>query len=94
MIYVTIKIYNSGLHEPIQAHTGPYRPIQAHTGPYRHFKNMKMAFYNRNGQNMLAKNIFYINPNTMIHVVIKIYHSGLFRPIQAFQKHVNRIYFL
>jgi hypothetical protein len=34
----------------IQAYMGPYRPIQAHTGPYRHFKNMKIASYNRNGQ--------------------------------------------
>jgi hypothetical protein len=54
--------------------------IQACTGPYKHFKNMKIAFYNRNGQNILAKNIFYISPDTMIHVVMK---NISFRPLQA-----------
>jgi hypothetical protein len=47
MIYVTIKNIKF---RPTWAHTDPYRPIQAHTGPYRHFKNTKIAFYNRNGQ--------------------------------------------
>ena len=52
-------------------------------------------------KNILAKNIFYISPDTMIHVVMKNIsfrplqaHTGPCRPVQVFQKHENSIYFL
>jgi hypothetical protein len=35
-----------------------FRLVQAHTGPYKHFKNMKIAFCNRNGQKHLFSGSF------------------------------------
>ena len=51
-------------------------------------------------KNILAKNIFYFSPYTMIYVMKNISfrplqaHTGPCRPVQVFQKHENSIYFL
>ena len=50
-------------------------------------------------KDIFAKNFFYISPDTMIHVMKNISfkplqaHTGPCRPVQAFQKHENSIYF-
>jgi hypothetical protein len=68
MIYVTIKIYIT------QAYTGPYRPVQALR------KTRKLRFITEMDKNMLAENIFYINPR---YYDLCYYKKELFRPVQA-----------